>query len=68
MEKNDAPQVPATVPVMTIERFSELSGLSYDAIKGQLQLGNLPLFKIGRRRMVNVALLNAECLQADNWS
>ncbi|WIX31596.1 DNA-binding protein [Salinicola sp. JS01] len=68
MEKNNAPQVPATVPVMTIERFSELSGLSHDVIKGQLQLGNLPLFKIGRRRMVNVALLNAECLQAEDWS
>ncbi|MCE3026395.1 DNA-binding protein [Salinicola sp. DM10] len=68
MEKSNAPQVPATVPVMTIERFSELSGMSYSAVKGQLQLGNLPLFKVGRRRMVNVALLNAECLQAEDWS
>ncbi|WP_244179785.1 DNA-binding protein [Salinicola salarius] len=68
MEKNSAPQVPANVPVMTIERFSELSGLSFDTIKGQLQQGNLPLFKIGRRRMVNVALLTAECLQSEDWA
>lgn len=68
MEKNNAPQVPATVPVMTIERFSELTGMSYSAIKGQLQLGNRPLFKIGRRRMVNIALLTAECLQSEDWA
>ncbi|EPC02368.1 hypothetical protein L861_15135 [Litchfieldella anticariensis FP35 = DSM 16096] len=50
---------------MTIERFSELTGLSPDTIRGQLQQGNLPLYKVGRRRMVNVALLTTECLNGE---
>ncbi len=68
METNNAPQVPATVPVMTIERFAELSGLTPDTIRGQLQQGNLPVIKIGRRRLVNVALLVAECMNAEDWA
>lgn len=68
METSNAPQVPATVPLMTIERFSELSGLTPDTIRGQLQQGNLPLIKVGRRRLVNVALLTAECLSREDWS
>lgn len=65
METSQAPQVPACVPIMTIERFSELTGLSPDTIRGQLQQGNLPLYKVGRRRMVNVALLTTECLNGE---
>ncbi|WP_431025031.1 DNA-binding protein [Halomonas sp. H5] len=69
METSTAPQVPApTVPVMTIERFAELSGLTPDTVRGQLHQGNLPLIKIGRRRLVNVALLTAECINAEDWS
>ncbi|PCF96917.1 DNA-binding protein [Vreelandella nigrificans] len=52
---------------MTIERFSELTGLSPDTVRGQLNQGNLPLIKVGRRRLVNVALFTAECLQSEDW-
>ncbi|GAB2782190.1 hypothetical protein GCM10027040_05320 [Halomonas shantousis] len=68
METSSSPQVPAIVPLMTVERFAELSGLSPDTVRGQLQQGNLPIFKIGRRRLVNVALLTAECLGAEDWA
>ncbi|MCH4564364.1 DNA-binding protein [Halomonas sp. EGI 63088] len=68
METSNAPQVPASVPVMTVERFSELSGLTADTIRGQIQQGNLPFIKVGRRRLVNVALLTAECMNAEDWS
>ncbi|XKE45851.1 DNA-binding protein [Halomonas organivorans] len=68
METSNAPQVPATVPVMTIERFAELSGLTPDTVRGQLQQGNLPVIKVGRRRLVNVALLTAECMNAEDWA
>ncbi|XKE46030.1 DNA-binding protein [Halomonas organivorans] len=68
METSNAPQVPASVPVMTIERFAELSGLTPDTVRGQLQQGNLPLIKVGRRRLVNVAMLTAECLNAEDWA
>ena len=37
METSNTPQVPATVPLMTIERFAEPSGLTPDTIRGQLQ-------------------------------
>ncbi|ATJ81232.1 DNA-binding protein [Halomonas beimenensis] len=68
METSNAPQVPANVPVMTIERFAELSGLTPDTVRGQLQQGNLPVIKVGRRRLVNVALLTAECMNAEDWA
>ncbi|WP_240407705.1 MULTISPECIES: DNA-binding protein [unclassified Halomonas] len=68
METSNAPQVPAIVPVMTLERFSELSGLTVDTVRGQIQQGNLPFIKVGRRRLVNVALLTAECLHSEDWA
>ncbi|PXX98717.1 DNA-binding protein [Halomonas sp. LBP4] len=53
---------------MTIERFAELTGLPPDTVRGQLQQGNLPLIKVGRRRLVNVAMLTAECMNAEDWA
>lgn len=68
MEASKTPQVPALVPLMTKERFSELSGLSLDTIEGHLRRGYLPSRKIGRRLMINVALLQVECLDEEGWS
>ncbi|MFC3282850.1 DNA-binding protein [Litchfieldella rifensis] len=68
MEENQAPQVPATVPTMTIERFSQLSGLDEGVIYGHVRRGYLPTIKVGRYRLINVALLNAQCLQAEDWA
>lgn len=68
METSIAPQVPATVPTMTIERFSQLSGLDEGVIQGHIRRGYLPTIKVGRYRMINVALLNAQCLNAEEWS
>ncbi|MGP5309618.1 DNA-binding protein [Vreelandella alkaliphila] len=68
METSNAPQVPATVPTMTIERFSQLSGLDEGVIQGHIRRGYLPTIKVGRYRMINVALLNAQCLSAEEWS
>lgn len=68
MEDTQAPQVPATVPLMTIERFSELTGLDQGVIYGQIRNGHLPAVKIGRYRMVNIALLQAQCLTQEDWA
>ncbi|MBL1268134.1 DNA-binding protein [Halomonas sp. AOP13-D3-9] len=68
METSNAPQVPATVPTMTIERFSQLSGLDEGVLQGHIRRGYLPTIKVGRYRMINVALLNAQCLNAEEWS
>lgn len=68
MEKSISPQVPTTqVPVMTIECFSELTDLTLDTIRGQLNQGNLPLIRVGRFHLVNVALCIVECLQSEDW-
>ena len=53
---------------MTIERFSQLSGLDEGVIQGHIRRGYLPTIKVGRYRMINVALLNAQCLSAEEWS
>lgn len=67
MKASEMPHVPAPqVPVMTIERFSELTGLTHDTVRGQLNQGNLPIIKVGRRRLVNVALFTVECLHLEN--
>lgn len=68
METSNAPQVPATVPTMTIERFSQLSGLDEGVLQGHIRRGYLPTIKVGRYRMINVALLNAQCLSAEEWA
>ncbi|MDN3554619.1 DNA-binding protein [Halomonas maura] len=68
METSNAPQVPACVPVMTIERFALLNGLPPDTVGGQLQQGHLPLIKVGRRRLVDVAMLTAECMNEERWA
>lgn len=49
-------------PVMTKERFAELTGLEEGVIRGMIDKGHLPSVKIGKHRLVNVALLNTELL------
>ncbi len=68
MEENKAPQVPAHVPLMTIERFAQLSGLEEGVIYGQIRRGYLPSLKVGKYRLINIALLQTQCLQAEDWS
>lgn len=68
MEASKTPQVPAIVPLMTKERFSQLSGMTLDTIEGHIRRGYLPVKKIGRRLLINIALLQAECLDDEDWS
>lgn len=65
MESSRTPLIPVTVPTMTIERFSELSGLDEGVIQGHIRRGYLPTVKMGRYRMINVALLTARCLSTE---
>jgi len=50
------------VPVMTRERFAELSGLGPDVVRGMMDRGHLPTLKVGRHRLVNVSALSVSCL------
>lgn len=49
-------------PIVTIEKFSDLSGLTIDTIRALISRGRLPTMKVGRRRMINVALIEKEAL------
>ena len=50
------------VPVMEICRFAELVGVSADVVRGWIEKGHIPTTKIGRYRLINVAVLTREAL------
>lgn len=47
-------------PVMTKEQFANNSGLRAGQIRGQMNRGNVPMFKVGRLSLVNVIALYGE--------
>ena len=51
------------VPIMTRELFSTFTGLTSDTIRGMIENGHIPSVKVGRHRMINIALLTDEMLQ-----
>lgn len=53
----------SAVPVMTKERFAELVGVEVGVIRGMIDRDYLPTVKIGRHRLINVAALQARCLE-----
>lgn len=53
---------PLVVPIVTKERFAELSGLAEGVVQGMIEKGHLPSIKFGRYRMVNLALLMKDCV------
>lgn len=64
MEQSGTPArcLPVDICVMTKERFAAKAGLEVGAVRGMIDRGHLPTIKIGRHRLVNVALLQAWCL------
>lgn len=55
------------VPVMSRERFAELTGLSIGVIDGWSDRGHLPTLVIGKHRLVNLVLLHKQCLEAETY-
>ncbi|WP_019530619.1 hypothetical protein [Dasania marina] len=55
-------QITILTPVMTKEKFQEVSGLREGQIKTQIAEGNLETVKIGRLRLLNIAKITAACL------
>lgn len=49
-------------PYVTKKRFSEISGLQEDVIRGMIDRGYLPTVKIGRHRLINLTLMTKEAL------
>ncbi|ONF42340.1 hypothetical protein BTO32_16240 [Marinobacter lutaoensis] len=54
-------------PVMTQERFAQLTGLTEGQVRGMIDKGHLPSMKIGKPRLVNVAALSQEALNKEDW-
>jgi len=52
-------------PVVTKRMFSEMSGLTEETIRGMIERGHLPTVKVGKHRMINVALLTKESLDRE---
>lgn len=55
-------------PLVTRERFAELSGLEEGVVRGMIEKGHIPSVKLGRHRMVNLALVTRECLEREDWA
>lgn len=53
--------------VETIESFAERNGLTYDTARAWAMKGVLPSVKLGKRRMVNSALLRNWLLEQE-WT
>lgn len=56
-------------PVMTQERFAQLTGLTVGQVRGMVEKGHLPSFKAGnaKPRFINVALLTRCALDEEDW-
>ncbi|WP_370981011.1 hypothetical protein [Agaribacterium sp. ZY112] len=50
---------------ITKEMFSDITGLRVDVVRGMMYSGQLPTLKVGKRRLINYALFNKECLEEE---
>lgn len=52
-------------PVVTAEKFAESVGLAPEVIRGMVERKQIPSRKFGKRRLVNVAAITADCLSEE---
>ncbi|NOT98675.1 MAG: hypothetical protein HOO97_06230 [Sideroxydans sp.] len=60
------PEIPAqalSLPIISVERFSELTGFPEGVLRGWIARGYMPTYRIGKYTAVNVALLNYMAMQ-----
>ena len=65
IEVNTSSGLVGISPIVTKRYFSQLSGLTEDTVRGMIERGQLPSVKLGRHRMINIALLTKESLEND---
>jgi hypothetical protein len=51
---------PIYAPLATKERFAYMTGLEEGVIRGMIDKGHLPTVKVGKYRLINLALLHDE--------
>lgn len=59
--------VQPAVPVMSRERFAELSGVAPGVVEGWSDRRQLPTVVIGKHRLVNLVLLYKQCLEVETY-
>ena len=68
LEGLEHPLKPAQLPdVETLEGFAERNGLTSDTARAWCQKGVIPTLKLGKRRMVNSAMLRQFLLDQE-WT
>jgi hypothetical protein len=55
----------ANVPIMERSKFAELVGVDVGVVNGWIERGYLPSIKMGKHRLVNIALLAKECIERE---
>lgn len=55
------------IPVMSRQRFAELSGVSEGVVQGWIVRGYIPVIEFGKYRLVNLALLHQMAMQKAPW-
>lgn len=63
MEQPPEINIQPFTPVMSKERFAELSGVPFGVVEGWVIRGYLPSLLIGKHRLVNIIQLNQDCLE-----
>ena len=56
-----------TLPLISRERFAQLTGVSEGVVQGWIVRGYLPTYEIGKYRLVNLTLLNKMALNKAPW-
>lgn len=62
MEQPNESTLQPFTPVMSKERFAELSGVSFGVVDGWCNRGYLPTLVIGKHKMINMVQLHHVCL------
>lgn len=60
----DPSQLP-NIPVMSRKRFADLVGVSEDVVAGWINRGYIPVFEIGKYRLINLALVQKMALEQE---
>jgi hypothetical protein len=55
------------MPLISRERFAELSGIPDGVLKGWIGKGYIPVYHVGKYCLVNLALLNQMALNKAPW-
>jgi hypothetical protein len=70
--KNEVNEVPEfgiqqsiTHPLISRERFADLTGLPLGVVVGFINKGYLPTYSIGKYSLVNIELLRKRCLETE---